>query len=116
MSLFTRREWTAMVAGGLVTAPLARVRAANGGAALPPSRNASADRHSLGDGGQGSRSVVAGVRIGAQTYSFRDRPIDQVPAALKAAGLSFCELWSGHVEAATVIGAVREMPRPERRE
>ena len=59
---------------------------------------------------------MAGVRIGAQTYSFRDRPLDQVPAAFKAAGLSFCELWSGHVEAAQVIGATRETPRPERRE
>lgn len=28
-----------------------------GNAALPPSRNASADRHSLGDGGQGCHSV-----------------------------------------------------------
>lgn len=84
-----------MVAGGLVTAPLAGLRAATL---------------------QGSRSVVAGVRIGAQTYSFRDRPLDQVPAAFKAVGLSFCELWSGHVESAQVIGATRETPRPERRE
>ncbi len=91
-----------MVAGGLVTAPLACLRAESG--------------ETRGAGRQASRSVVAGVRIGAQTYSFRDRPIDQVPAAFKAAGLSFCELWSGHVEAAQVIGATRDMPRPDRRE
>lgn len=95
MSTFTRREWNTLVAGGLVTAPLACLRA---------------------ESGQPARSVVAGVRLGAQTYSFRDRPLDQVPAAFKACGLSFCELWSGHVEAAQVIGATRETPRPERRE
>lgn len=95
MSTFTRREWSAMVAGGLVAAPLACLRA---------------------ESGQPARSVVAGVRLGAQTYSFRDRPLEQVPAAFKAVGLSFCELWSGHVEAARVIGATRDTPRPERRE
>lgn len=95
MSHLTRREWNALVAGGLVTAPLACLRAES----QPP-----------------PRSIVAGVRLGAQTYSFRDRSLDQVPAAFKAVGLSFCELWSGHVEAAQVIGATRETPRPERRE
>jgi sugar phosphate isomerase/epimerase len=92
MRHFTRREWGLAVAGGLVAAPLAGLRA------------------------QGQRSIVAGVRLGAQTYSFRDRALDQVPAAFKACGLSFCELWSGHVEAATAIGATRETPREERRE
>lgn len=91
MTLLTRREWGMAVAGGLVAAPFAGLKA------------------------QG-RSIVAGVRLGAQTYSFRDRTIDLVPAAFKEAGLSFCELWSGHVESATVIGAARETPRPERRE
>ena len=95
MSYLTRREWSAVVAGGLVTAPLACLRA---------------------ESQTSARSVVAGVRLGAQTYSFRDRPLDQVPAAFKAVGLSFCELWSGHVEAAEAIGATRETPRPERRE
>ncbi|HUF24305.1 MAG TPA: sugar phosphate isomerase/epimerase [Vicinamibacterales bacterium] len=92
MSYLTRREWNALVAGGLVTAPLACLRA---------------------ESGQPARSVVAGVRLGAQTYSFRDRPLEQVPAAFKAAGLSFCELWSGHAEAAAVP---RDTPREQRRE
>src|SRR5688500_12467066 len=91
MTLLTRREWGMTVAGGLALAPFASLKAQ-------------------------SKSIVAGVRLGAQTYSFRDRTLDQVPAAFKACGLSFCELWSGHVEAATVIGATRETPRPERRE
>lgn len=95
----TRREWSAIVGGGLVLGPLACLRAQDGGAAL-----------------QGPRSVVAGVRLGAQTYSFRDRPLEQVPAAFKAVGLTFCELWSGHVESGGVIGATSDTPRAERRE
>lgn len=98
MTTFTRREWAVTVGGGLVLAPLACLRAEDGA-------------------GQASgRSIVAGVRIGAQTYSFRDRPLDQVPAAFKAAGLSFCELWSGHVESGAVIGAASDTPRDARRE
>jgi sugar phosphate isomerase/epimerase len=98
MTTFTRREWAATVGGGLVMAPLACLRAENGA------------------GQSSGRSVVAGVRIGAQTYSFRDRPLDQVPAAFKAAGLSFCELWSGHVESTAVIGAASDTSREARRE
>ncbi len=43
-------------------------------------------------------SVVRGVQIGAQSYSFRDRDL---PAAIKGyqtVGLGECELWQGHVE------------------
>ncbi len=69
-----------------------------------------------GTGQLSGRSIVAGVRIGAQTYSFRDRPLEQVPAAFKAAGLSFCELWSGHVESAVVIGAASDTSREARRD
>lgn len=99
MTTFTRREWAATVGGGLVLAPLACLRAEDGGPAH-----------------QSGQSIVAGVHIGAQTYSFRDRPLDQVPAAFKAAGLSFCELWSGHVESGTVIGATSDTTREARRE
>lgn len=69
-----------------------------------------------GTGQPSGRSIVSGVRIGAQTYSFRDRPLDQVPAAFKAAGLSFCELWSGHVESGAVIGAASDTTREARRD
>ena len=51
-------------------------------------------------------SKVNGVRIGAQTYSFRDLPrpagvadaIDVVINAMKASGLGECELWAPQVE------------------
>jgi sugar phosphate isomerase/epimerase len=43
-------------------------------------------------------SVVKGVQIGAQSYSFRDRPLDACIEAFRTVGLGECELTSGHVE------------------
>ena len=43
-------------------------------------------------------SVVRGVQIGAQSYSFRDRPLPAAIAAYRTVGLGECELWQGHVE------------------
>jgi sugar phosphate isomerase/epimerase len=43
-------------------------------------------------------SVVDGVQLGCQSYSFRDRPLDEAIKAMTAIGLGECELWQGHVE------------------
>ncbi len=43
-------------------------------------------------------SVRRGVQIGAQSYSFRDRPLAACLEGFRAVGLGECELWSGHVE------------------
>jgi sugar phosphate isomerase/epimerase len=43
-------------------------------------------------------SVVRGVQIGAQSYSFRDRPLAAAIEAYRTVGLGECELWQGHVE------------------
>ncbi len=45
-------------------------------------------------------SVVRGVEIGAQSYSFRDRPLDAAIKAYQTVGLGECELYQGHVEPA----------------
>ena len=43
-------------------------------------------------------SVVNGVTIGAQSYSFRDRDTDAAIRAFVDAGIGLCELWAGHLE------------------
>jgi sugar phosphate isomerase/epimerase len=43
-------------------------------------------------------SKVKGVLLGAQTYSFRDRSLDEAIKALSDIGLSYVELWQGHIE------------------
>ncbi len=41
-----------------------------------------------------------GVRIGAQSYSFRDRKLDAAIEGMKEVGIGTVEMWSGHVEPA----------------
>src|SRR6266496_2504117 len=73
----TRRELERMVLAGL-SAPL-----------FPrPSTAAPAKPH----------SKVKGVQIGVQSYSFRDRGLEEAIQAMLDVGLSSCELYSGHVE------------------
>jgi sugar phosphate isomerase/epimerase len=43
-------------------------------------------------------SVVRGVQIGAQSYSFRDRGLDATIKGFVDCGLGECELWQGTVE------------------
>lgn len=43
-------------------------------------------------------SVVRGVMLGVQSYSFRDLSIQEAIRATSEAGLSYCELWQGHLE------------------
>ncbi len=85
MRQLTRREWQTLTFGSLVAA--ARLEAQ---VTRPTSR-------------------FAGVQIGIQSYSLRDRDLDGVVAAMVEVGLNSCELWEGHVEPPA-------LRRPEARE
>jgi sugar phosphate isomerase/epimerase len=71
----TRREFSAGLAGA--AASLAFGRAAE--AKLEP-------------------SVFGGVKVGVQSYTFRKFDLDRMIAAMKSLGLSFLELWNGHLD------------------
>jgi sugar phosphate isomerase/epimerase len=43
-------------------------------------------------------SKINGVMIGAQTYSFRDMPLDKCIASMREIGLGYAELFQGHIE------------------
>lgn len=49
------------------------------------------------------------VTIGVQSYSFRDRSLEDAIAGMQKLGLASCELWQGHLEP-------RRMPREEMRQ
>ena len=64
----------------------------------------SLSRRSLGEGGV----LQAAPTIGVQSYSFRDRSLDDAIAAMNKLGLKSCELWQAHIEP-------RNTPREELR-
>jgi sugar phosphate isomerase/epimerase len=77
--MYSRRDFGKLA--GLAAVPLSRLYAA-----------AKAD------------STIRGVLIGAQSYSFRDLPLDGAIDGMKQIGLSECELAMGHVEPAGLSG------------
>jgi len=50
-------------------------------------------------------STFGGVMVGAQTYSFRDRPLDAAIEAMRQVGLGFAELTARHVQPADPAAA-----------
>ena len=62
--------------------------------------------------------TVAGVRLGVQTYSFRELPrpagsdlVEPLIKAMRECGLTECELWAPQIEPPSPFG--RERPSPE---
>lgn len=76
MSKLTRRQWNKLVLSGLTASAI-------------PFEFFAADK---------PNSKIKGVQIGAQSYSFRDRSLDEAIAGFIEVGLNSCELWSGHLE------------------
>jgi len=84
MSDFTRREWNRLALSTVASLPLKSLAVST------------------------PNSKIKGVQIGAQSYSFRDRTLDEMIKGMTEVGLSSCELWSGHVEP-------RDLKGPDRR-
>jgi len=70
--MFSRRTFNQIALAGIVSGPLLAQKKIN--------------------------STISGVMLGAQSYSFRDKPLDGVIQAMVEVGLGECELYSPHVE------------------
>ncbi len=77
MTKLNRREWNKLMLGSLAATTLS---GENIFAAAKPN------------------SKFAGVQIGAQSYSFRDRTLDEAIKGYVEVGINSCEMWSGHAE------------------
>jgi sugar phosphate isomerase/epimerase len=84
MPKISRREWNRLALGGI-------------GATLSVKGFASA---------KSINSRISGVLIGVQSYSFRDRSLDDAIEAMAKIGIGSCELWEGHVEPQDLQGKV----------
>jgi sugar phosphate isomerase/epimerase len=92
--MYTRREFALLTVSGLALSPLAAL----------------------------AETVVGGVRLGVQTYSFRDLPraanadaTDALVKAMTECGVSECELWSPQIEPAAAGGRGRPSPEDARK-
>ena len=94
MADFTRRQFSRFAAGGLSGLLLSGCASEGGKAAAEPSEEAGQSEGQA----DGHRSTFTGVRVGAQSYSFRDRSLDEAIAGFVEVGLGECELFSGHLE------------------
>ena len=83
MTKLTRREWHKLMATSLLAGAAGRSGQAQAGRA---------------------ESRIAGVLVGAQSYSFRDRDLQGLIDGMVDVGITSCELWEGHVEPGELRG------------
>lgn len=87
---FTRREWNALTLTGLAGIFIPSVFASCKTSSFIPA--------SLKGTAAATDAKNLGIVLGVQTYSFRDRPLDDVIKAMIQLGIKSCELWEGHIE------------------
>lgn len=75
-----RRQWNKLMLGSIAAMAL-------------PKFNVASVRESLFPG-----EKYKGVVFGLQTYSLRDRPLEDAIKAMVELGIQSCELWSGHLD------------------
>ena len=87
---FNRREWNSLVLTGLAGVFVPSIFSSCSSASVVP-------KALLGsDAAKDAKDL--GIVLGVQTYSFRDRSLDEAIKAMQFLGVKSCELWEGHVQ------------------